>query len=244
MKIVMFSNFPPSFNEQTLGTKLAKYNVDILRTVNMDRNTTTPTLHDCDAVVAMVELLSNMQRNKVKDYAKRANKKYVPLLRKEDEHWVKAFGEPQIVRTAEHSAPIVATITPIEPSKSDEKQQESQENELRELIALYEDENKRLLEEHKSLNVQLKESKEFIEKAKSEVTNAFAERDSIRKERDSLTKMNAEQEKLIATLRQKPTVKQVQDLTKAIDSFKTLRRMGIMSDSDIVEKLFSIKEEK
>lgn len=81
MKAILFSNFPKDVYENTLKPKFDLYGVDVLRVVRIDR-TDNVDCSQADVLIAMVELMSNGQRDKVKTLARRYSKKYVALSRK------------------------------------------------------------------------------------------------------------------------------------------------------------------
>ncbi len=231
----------------------------MLRTINVDR-ATDPKLSDCDGIISMVELMSGGQRDRVKELAKRAGKKFIPLLRKEDDHWQNAFGppgsqKPTPTAPASKGAVALKVVPPAPPSQPPVSVQETSSEmpfvdtrddivtrelsaritELEELHVMYDEENARLVGQIEAL-----QATRTSENASWQTLNASWERS--KEENATLAKQNAEQEKLITQLRSKTSVKQVNDLGKAIESFKVLKRMGLASDSDIVEKLFSYKD--
>lgn len=81
MKAILFSNFPKDVYENTLKPKFDLYGVDVLRVVRIDR-TDSVDCSQADVLIAMIELMSNGQRDKVKTLARRYSKKYVALSRK------------------------------------------------------------------------------------------------------------------------------------------------------------------
>lgn len=278
MKIVMFSNFPPSFNADTLEPKMKKYGVEVVRTINIDRlGNNTPKLTDCDAVISLVEMMSGAQRDMVKEWAKRAGKKHFGIRRKEDETWVLAFGTQEVKAAAAPPASRGATalkvVEPEPPTLNDQIEAiadknlhivvpkellepapeskttpaspslEEQLQEMRDLIDIYEEENKRLVDLAATRLERSNADANLLAKADRELRAAKADVERGKKENEKLAGQIEEQAKLITQLRARPTPRLVNDINKAIESFRILRRMGMITNDDIVEKLFNFKGE-
>lgn len=111
MKVVVYSNFPEALVAKDITPKLERFGVEVLGVVSADRGKVTDSA-EADALVAMVEKMSNAQRDKVKAIAKAAGKPYYPLTRASSD-WVKYFGEPGIpVITVAPTSSALASVAP------------------------------------------------------------------------------------------------------------------------------------
>ncbi len=109
MKAVLFSNFPKDVFEHTFKPKFDLHNVEILEVLRTDR-TSTVDLSQADVVIAMVELMSAGQRERIKGYAKKQNCQFLALSRK-GAGWGKDF-ERIMKRTEAPSSVVLRTPEP------------------------------------------------------------------------------------------------------------------------------------
>lgn len=115
MKVVIYTGFPEDLVAKDITPKLERFGVEVLKVVNIDRGTVSA-VADADALCALVEKMSDSQRNKVKAVAKNANKKFIPLGRQSSE-WVRYFGEPGpiVIARREPSGVIPVNIRLVPP---------------------------------------------------------------------------------------------------------------------------------
>jgi len=91
MRAIVFSNFPKDTFENSLRPKFEALGIEVGKLVKPDRADGFADIRDFDFVVAMVELMSTGQKEKIKQLAKRSGKKYVPLNR-QGATWRRDFG--------------------------------------------------------------------------------------------------------------------------------------------------------
>lgn len=210
MKALLFSNFPPSVFENTLKPKFEQCSVEITRVANIDRSTMIDP-GDADVVIAMVELMSTGQRQKVKDLAKKHGKKFIALSRKGAD-WSREFASAQA--SIEKKVPSVIEVlepppppkpkawTPVliaSPSPEPEPapltiRSEIDQDEVAEMLSLFEQENEKLEEQLKIVKDRSQE-KEYenhglratLEKTKNERDQQVSEVRKIKKKLEELT---------------------------------------------------------
>jgi hypothetical protein len=162
VRAVLFSNFPKEVFNNTLKPKFDQYGVEIVKVANIDRSPNVD-ISEADIVIAMVELMSGGQRTKIKELARRNNKRFIGLSRKGAD-WAKEFSS---VEAASRRAAPGAAVTP--PSKAwtpvvvpppppsepvpetESEPQLPEPSELAEMLSLFEQENERLEERIKEL---------------------------------------------------------------------------------------------
>lgn len=117
MKAVLFSNFPKDVFDNTLKPKFDQHGVEILRLVKIDISPNVD-VSKADVVIAMVELMSSGQREKVKKIAKTAGKRYIGLSRKGGD-WARDLGlEPTTQTVARAIGSPALSLVPSPPPSS------------------------------------------------------------------------------------------------------------------------------
>lgn len=91
MKAVLFCNYEQSLVNEKIRPKLAKFGVEVLRVVNVDRSGPVDTSR-ADILIYLVDLMSVGQKKKIKSIA-RNNKKRLISLQLQGTDWGKAFGD-------------------------------------------------------------------------------------------------------------------------------------------------------
>lgn len=182
VKAVLFSNFPLDVFQNTLKPKFDAEGIEILRVVSADKGL-GQRCDDADVVIAMIELMSNGQRDRVKALAKKAGKPFVALYRKG------AMWEKNLMRVKEKFSdkkPTLSLVTPHskgplpnpvlpstffldeEPPTSIEPPPEYAKEELEELLNLALGEVEKLSLEHAARKDHVEEQRSLIEKLKLE----------------------------------------------------------------------------
>ena len=209
MRALLFSNFPPSINEDILRPKLEQHGVHVVRVINYDKSPNV-SVEEIDLIIAMVEVMSVGQREKLKELARQNGKKFIALSRKVAA-WNRQLGNsvtPQLegqrmVANGSSHAPqsqrfgSMASVFPPQlrsvPPANQEAEITPPSDEEVELLKLFEEENAKLEAQKDELIERLKKSEEE--------NRAFRSgNEKLRMERDQgiqqIRKANAEAEKV------------------------------------------------
>jgi len=89
MKAILFCNYELALINEKIKPKLDKFGVEILRVVNIDRSGPVD-VSRADAVIFMVDLMSEGQRKKIKNIARNGNKRLISL-QLQGTDWGRAF---------------------------------------------------------------------------------------------------------------------------------------------------------
>jgi len=156
-RAIVFSNFPQQLFENSFRPKLEAAGIDIQRIVNVDRSSGVD-LSTADAVIAFVELMSNIQRDMLKSKTKLAGRRFIALTRKASE-WPALLANIPVVPDPTPSNPrrIVHAVPPVEEPVPSAPVPEATVEDLRAEIALFEEENAALSEEKKAAAKALQE---------------------------------------------------------------------------------------
>lgn len=251
-KAVLFSNFPKDVYVNTLKPKFEQHGIDVLKVINIDRSP-NPSVSDADIVIAMVELMSSGQRQKVKEVARKYGKRFVGLHRKGVDWHRDLFSATEPVtgplpkqdvllalRTGGLS--LVPPITPEAPSSEPEPPEPTTED-LQELLKMFEEENEKLEDEKTELLSRLKKTDELAGSLERRLHKSESDFKLFKGQYNDLVKCKDETDKLCVNLRKELDEVKGQKVTsggmdKAMMHFKELWKMGFLTSDDILKKIF------
>lgn len=234
MKAILFSNFPQEVFTNTLKPKFDQAGVEIVRVANIDRSSNIEP-GEADVVVAMVELMSSGQKERVKSLAKKHDKKFVSLSRKGP--WDQ-FAKIQatldkkgpILPPAPSAPPPSKTWTPVivpppPPSEPVVEEEESPTSlqpsidpeEIGELLSMFEQENERLEEQLKIVQDRYNEKDYEAQGLRNNLDKVKSERDQQISE---LRKAKRKLEDLAATTVSKESYNKLSEQYAAVTAAK------------------------
>lgn len=253
MKATVFSKFPPRYFEETIHPKLKEYGVDVLRVVNPDR-TPSCDVSACEVVIALRDMMSHQDTANIRKLSRQYNKRYIALERKEAS-WQRELSAlqqaPVSVRSPANDTARVPSLTlvtappPSEPEAEEpELGLEEQLVEVRQLLKLYEDESEVLEGEKTDLIGRLKSSDNLASGLEKQLETMTRERDKWANLAESMetAAKNHQGEclKLQITVRNLETqlASKASDVfSEALAHFKALRKLGFMTNEEIIEKI-------
>lgn len=166
MRAVLVSHFPPSFTNESLIPKMKEVNVQVLRTVNVERSPEFK-MGDADILIIMKDLMSHASFDVARAVARRHAKPFVALSRKASD-WAKLLEKlrpaPISVIPVSQRGPELRVVPnlpetpPIDAVEVVEEPEESVKDltveERVELLSLFEEENVKLEEALRALRAE------------------------------------------------------------------------------------------
>lgn len=262
VKAILFSNFPKDVFNNTLKPKFDQYGVEIVKVANIDRSPNVD-LADADVVIAMVELMSGGQRTKIKELARRNNRRFIGLSRKGAD-WAKEFAsiEPAGRRAAPDAAVappskswtpvVVPPPPPSDPAPETESEPQLLEpSELTEMLSLFEQENERLEERIKELEARdrsgveqelirrLQKADDELRLHKGSIERLQLARDQqvqeVRKLKEKIAEAEAKQKNAVSNDSYQQLSKKFAEVTKQLDEANERLKIRVADGSRVVE---------
>lgn len=264
VRAILFSNFPKEVFNNTLKPKFDQYGVEIVKVANIDRSPNVD-IGDVDIVIAMIELMSSGQRAKVKDLARKNNRRFIGLSRKGAD-WAREFASvetaskraaPGTAVTPPAKSPWTPVVVPPPPPSEPVPETESEPalpepSELAEMLSLFEQENERLEERIKELEARdrsgveqelirrLAKADDELRMHKGSIERLQMARDQqvaeVRKLKDKILEAEAKQKNAISNDSYQQLTKKFAEVTKQLDEANA-RISGFLPDRNRVKEL-------
>lgn len=170
-KAIVFSNFPIQYFEKNLQPRLQTAGLEILRVINFDRSK-DPEVGAADVLVAFIEVMSQGQRTRIKDLAKKAGKRFVALQRRGGSEWGSLFASVPVAPPS-NVRPIKPPSSPFNPAIPAGALSAVEETplskfpvptseDLQDLLRLFEEENAELYDAKKAFDKTLQEREDAV----------------------------------------------------------------------------------
>ena len=256
---ILFSNYPQDHSEKKIKPRLAEAGIETVRVVNVDK-TPNCDVRKVDYVIAVVKLMSDGQRKRVKAIAKSAGKRFIAI----NDDTLGSFDKlhldveappvvapllravPPLAKVPTWTAPIEALAqepmegVPVSIAEGAEAPEPTAED-LQELVQMYEEENEELRKTANVRDARIDELQEWLAKGNLKAVEFEKQIATLNRDGQSKSEMLITANKELELLKKRPTPRVLDDLMKTMEAIKLLVRQGILDPSEAFEKLMNFK---